>query len=131
MEPAQQAIADFLKAVDRGYLGPMPAGFNDSAFVKALRAQAIDASAAAPKVFTAKDVLLYLFSDCQSWNEDVDGDAHDDGTPYAIVNHDIRISDGHLAELMDMADMGDVEMMESTLERLTRHNDADLANAAT
>lgn len=39
METAQQAIADFLRAVDRGYLGPMPSGFNESAFVKALRAQ--------------------------------------------------------------------------------------------
>lgn len=26
-------------AVDRGYLGTLPSGFNDSAFVKALRAQ--------------------------------------------------------------------------------------------
>jgi hypothetical protein len=39
METAQQAIADFLRAVDRGYLGQMPSGFNESAFVKALRAQ--------------------------------------------------------------------------------------------
>lgn len=38
METAQQAIKDFLTAVDRGYLGQMPSGFNESAFVKALRA---------------------------------------------------------------------------------------------
>jgi len=38
-ETAHDAIRDFLMAVDRGYLGPMPPGFNDSAFVKALRAQ--------------------------------------------------------------------------------------------
>jgi hypothetical protein len=38
-ETAQQAIKDFLHAVDRGYLGQMPAGFNESAFVKALWAQ--------------------------------------------------------------------------------------------
>jgi hypothetical protein len=40
METPTTAIRDFLTAVDRGYLGPMPAGFNDSAFVKALREQA-------------------------------------------------------------------------------------------
>ena len=39
METAQQAIRDFLHAVDRGYLGQMPSGFNESTFVKALRAQ--------------------------------------------------------------------------------------------
>lgn len=82
------------------------------------------------KVFTAKDVLLYLFSDCSKWDEDVDGDAHDDGTPYAIVNHTVRLTDGHLAELMDMAGMGDERMMETTLERLKRHNDADLEKQA-
>lgn len=37
MESAPQAIKDFLHAVDRGYYGQMPSGFNDSAFVKALR----------------------------------------------------------------------------------------------
>lgn len=36
-ETAEQAIRDFLTAVDRGYLGQMPSGFNDSAFVQALR----------------------------------------------------------------------------------------------
>jgi len=39
METPQQAILDFLKAVDRGYFGAMPSGFNDSAFVAALRKQ--------------------------------------------------------------------------------------------
>jgi len=79
------------------------------------------------KEFTAKDVLLYLFSDCVSWEEDVDGDAHDDGMVYSIVNHNVRIKDSHLAELMDMAGMGDEHMMETTLERLKRHNEEDLA----
>lgn len=37
-ETPTSAIRDFLMAVDRGYLGQMPSGFNDSAFVKALRA---------------------------------------------------------------------------------------------
>lgn len=49
------------------------------------------------KTFTAADVLLYLFSDCEKWTEDVDGDARDGGTPYAIVNHDIRLSEYHRA----------------------------------
>lgn len=35
----QSAIRDFLTAVDRGYLGAMPDGFNQSAFVTSLRAQ--------------------------------------------------------------------------------------------
>lgn len=39
MESARSAIKDFLLAVDRGYLGKMPDGFNASAFVIALRAQ--------------------------------------------------------------------------------------------
>jgi hypothetical protein len=38
-ETPTSAIRDFLMAVDRGYLGTLPSGFNDSAFVKALRAQ--------------------------------------------------------------------------------------------
>jgi hypothetical protein len=67
-----------------------------------------------------------VFSDCKSWEEDVDGDAHDDGTPYCIVNHNVRISDGHLSELMDMAGIPAGRMMESTLDRLKRANDEDL-----
>ena len=39
VETARSAIKDFLHAVDRGYLGTMPDGFNASAFVIALRAQ--------------------------------------------------------------------------------------------
>lgn len=87
------------------------------------------AGAPTARNFTARDLLLYLFSDCKSWKEDVDGDAHDDGTPYAIVHHDIRISDGHLEELMDMAGIAGRGMMETTLERLTRENDEDLAKS--
>mgnify|MGYP003653573518 CR=1 FL=1 len=39
-ETPEQAIRDFMMAVDRGWLGQMPSGFNDSAFVKALRKHA-------------------------------------------------------------------------------------------
>jgi hypothetical protein len=45
MNAAQQTIKDFLLAVDRGYLGQMPADFNDSAFVKALRDEVAKAEA--------------------------------------------------------------------------------------
>jgi len=40
METAKQAIRDFLKAVDGGFLGRMPDGFNNSSFVIDLRVQA-------------------------------------------------------------------------------------------
>lgn len=89
------------------------------------------AGAPPEKKSSAKDVLLYLFSECRSWEEDIDGDAHDDGTPYTIVNHNIRISDGHLSELMDMAGIPQSLMMETTLERLKRANDEDLAEQST
>ena len=79
------------------------------------------------KQFTAKDVLLYLFSDCVSWEEDVDGAYHDGGMPYAIVTHNVRISDGHLSELMDMAGIAPGRIMQTTLERLTQANEEDLA----
>lgn len=79
------------------------------------------------KQFTAKDVLLYLFSDCISWKEDVDGNCHDGGTPYAIVTHNVSISDGHLSELMDMAGIAPGGIMQATLERLKQANEEDLA----
>lgn len=79
-----------------------------------------------PKQFTAADVLLYLFSDCASWKEDVDGDAREDGTPYAIVHHDIRIGDSHLAELLDMAGLDELAM-ETSLDRIKRHCAASFA----
>lgn len=37
MEKSTLYIKDFLQAVDRGDLGTMPPGFNDSSAVKALR----------------------------------------------------------------------------------------------
>ncbi len=79
------------------------------------------------KIFSAKDVLLYLFSDCVSWNEDVDGDAHDDGRPFAIVRHDIRLKESHLDELLDMAGI-EGRPMDSALDRLKRANDEYLAD---
>lgn len=52
METPEQAIRDFLAAVDRGYLGQMPSGFNDSAFVKALRVHAGAERETCPEVLT-------------------------------------------------------------------------------
>lgn len=80
---------------------------------------------------TARDVLLYLFSECTKWEEDVDGDTHDDGTMYTIVNHTVRLSDSLLDELMDMAGMTERRSMETTLDRLKRYNDEDLAKLST
>lgn len=78
------------------------------------------------KTFTAKEVLLYLFSDCVKWTEDVDGDADSNGNPYCIVHHDIRIKDGHLQELMEMAGIDTGLSMMTTLEALDAANKADL-----
>lgn len=47
MNEAVQDIKDFLLAVDSGFLGAMPPGFNDSAFVKALRDRVAAAEAQA------------------------------------------------------------------------------------
>ena len=43
----------------------------------------------------------------------------------------MRISDNHLSELMDMAGIAPGRMMETTLERLKRANDEDLAKQST
>jgi hypothetical protein len=45
---ATQDIRDFFKAVDAGWLGQMPSGFNQSAFVVALRSRLNHAVAAEP-----------------------------------------------------------------------------------
>lgn len=79
------------------------------------------------KTFTAADVLLYLFSDCVKWSEDVDGDAREDGSPYAIVNHDIRLTEQHLEELLDMAGISRGHFTDGAKVRLERAIDADLA----
>ncbi len=79
------------------------------------------------KTFTASDVLLYLFSDCVKWTEDVDGDARDDGTPYAIVNHEIWLSEHHLSELLDMAGIPQGRLGDGAKVRLDMAIDEDLA----
>jgi hypothetical protein len=45
MNDATQDIRDFFKAVDSGWLGQMPSGFNQSAFVIALRSRLNHAAA--------------------------------------------------------------------------------------
>ena len=66
METPTQAIRDFLQAVDRGYLGQMPSGFNDSAFVVALRNQAA-------KPCAQLDALRQLRTACARYDEEPDG----------------------------------------------------------
>lgn len=76
--------------------------------------------------FTARDVLTYLFAECKSWVEDVDGDADDEGRQIVYVSHDIRISDGLLSELLDMAGITPQRYDETAMERLRRACDEDI-----
>ncbi|MBX9862445.1 MAG: hypothetical protein K2Y42_06795 [Hyphomicrobium sp.] len=75
--------------------------------------------------FTARDILTYLYAESK-WDEDVDGDADDEGRSFTIVNHDIRIRDSLLDELIDMAGIKR-RGMESPLEALARANEEDCA----
>lgn len=52
-----QDIKDFLKAADAGWLGEMPAGFNRSAFVLALRAATQENSQRAQVIQECIDVI--------------------------------------------------------------------------
>lgn len=78
------------------------------------------------KTFTARDVLTFLYAECTEWKEDVDGDC-EDGVMRTYVNHDIRIKDGLLDELLDMAGIKRARYDETALEALKRANDEDLA----
>ena len=74
------------------------------------------------KTFTAREVLTYLYAEAK-WEEDVDGDIDNNGRTAMYVNHDIRISDHLLSELLDMA--GITHIYESPLEALARANKED------
>ncbi len=76
--------------------------------------------------FTARDVLTYMFSECKSWTEDVDGDTDDEGRQIAYVNYDIRISDHLLSEILDMAGIKPNRYDETAMERLRRALDEDI-----
>lgn len=76
--------------------------------------------------FTARDVLTYMLSECKSWVEDVDGDADDEGRQIVYVNHDIRIRDSLLSELLDMAGIKPKRYDETAMERLRRALDEDI-----
>ncbi len=73
--------------------------------------------------FSARDVLLYLRAEAKNWNEDVDGDISD-GVTRVYVNHDLRITEGLLEELLDMAGISKARG-ESCVQALDRENDAD------
>jgi hypothetical protein len=75
------------------------------------------------ETFSARDVLLYLRAEAKEWNEDVDGDISD-GVTRVYINHDIRITEGLLEELLDMAGISKA-WDESCIQALDRENDAD------
>ena len=75
-----------------------------------------------------RDTLLYLYAEATSWEEDVDGDAID-GQQRVYVNHDIRIRDSLLEEILDTAGIKR-GYDESCLKALDRANADDLAKTA-
>lgn len=75
-----------------------------------------------PKDFTARDVLTFLYGECTEWHEDVDGD---EGRVF--INHTVRIRNGLLDELLDMAGIKRARYDESALEALKRANEEDVA----
>lgn len=79
-----------------------------------------------PTEFTARDVLTFLYGECTTWEEDVDGDC-EDGVMRTYVNHTVRLRDGLLDELLDMAGIKRARYDESALEALKRANDEDMA----
>lgn len=76
------------------------------------------------QTFTARDVLTFLYGECIEWHEDVDGDCVD-GVQKVYVNHTVRLRDGLLDELLDMAEIKRVRYDESALEALKRATDED------
>lgn len=64
--PAVQHIKDFLKAVDSGYLGQMPDGFNASAFVVALRSAAAAPTPPSPQPVVDVEEAFAIQGWCQS-----------------------------------------------------------------
>lgn len=79
----------------------------------------------AEKIYTAREVLTYLYAESK-WTEDVDGDC-EDGVQRVYVNHDVRIRDGLLEELLDMAGIEKKHTYETPHERLARANEEECA----
>lgn len=77
------------------------------------------------ETFTARDVLTFLYGECTEWNEDVDSDC-EDGVQRVYVNHTVRLRDGLLDELLDMAGIKRARYDESALEALKRATDEDV-----
>jgi hypothetical protein len=76
------------------------------------------------KTFTARDVLTYLFSECESWVEDCDGDC-EDGVWRGYSFHTVELKGSLLDELCDMAGIQRKPYGESSLEALARANRED------
>lgn len=70
-----------------------------------------------------RETLLYLYAEATEWKEDVDGDCVD-GVEKVYVNHDIRIRESLLDELLDIAGIkrGHDESCLQALDRLNRED---------
>lgn len=77
------------------------------------------------KIFTARDILTYLASECLDWIEDVDGEISD-GRTIMHVTHYITITNSVLQELIDMAGIPQ-RGGETQLEALMRASEEDEA----
>lgn len=75
------------------------------------------------KIFTAREVLTFLFAECTKWEEDIDGDIDSNGHMRNYSHHVVEFKGGLLEELLDMA--GISHIYESPLEALARANKED------
>jgi hypothetical protein len=78
----------------------------------------------AEQIHTARDILTYLFSECEKWEEDFDGDQDADGRMRVCSFHTIELKGSLLEELVDMAGIKR-GWTESALEALARANHED------
>ncbi len=75
---------------------------------------------------TARELLTYLYAECIEWKEDVDGEILDNGHTVDHTNHDVRISNALLEELIVMAGMP-LRDDETFLQALRRASKEDMA----
>ncbi len=77
-------------------------------------------------ICTAREVLTYLYAECIEWKEDVDGEILDNGHTVDHTNHDVRISNALLEELIAMAGLP-LRDDETFLQALRRASKEDMA----
>ena len=78
------------------------------------------------QTYTAREVLTYMFSECKTWDVDVDGE-YENGRPYTYTRHHIVLSETLLGELLDLAGIHWDEMNESAYQCLKRAAEEDEA----